>query len=401
MVNPIAVAVPVFMVLIGLEWAVARWQRRPVYRLTDAITDLSCGVGQQSTAWLLKAASLGVYAWVWDRWRAIDLPDGVVTWVGTFVVVDFLYYLWHRFTHEVNLGWATHVVHHQSEDYNLAVALRQSLTSTLSTLPFYLPLAFLGVPPLVFATCVALNTLYQFWIHTETIRTTGPLEWVMNTPSHHRVHHAVNPRYLDKNYAGVFIVWDRLFGTFIPETEPCVYGTVKPLGSFNPLWANVAWFDQLARDTLAARTWSDRIGVWFRPPGWRPAGLPPLPGAAHARPSDQVKYDPPTSWGLKVYAVAWFVPVSVAMVALLVFEDTAPTSLLATVTALILATTVTWGGLFERRPWAVPAELLRLLAVATALVVWLGPMAVGGAAAMGIAGAAWVWRHRPEPVLAR
>lgn len=225
MINPIALAIPFFFVMIGLELLVARWQGRQVYRFADAMTNLSCGISQQATAFAVKGASLGVYVLAFEHLRLTDLGQGPLVWVATFLAVDFIYYWWHRFTHEVNIGWATHVVHHQSEEYNLAVALRQSLTSAISSAPFYLPLAILGVPPLVLAVCVALNTLYQFWIHTETVRSLGPLEWVLNTPSHHRVHHAVNPRYLDRNYGGVLIVWDRLFGTFEAETEQPIYGT--------------------------------------------------------------------------------------------------------------------------------------------------------------------------------
>ena len=233
-VNPIAVAIPLFFVSIGVELGVARVMGRSVYRFADAVTDLSCGISQQVTGVLMHALLVAPYLAVY---ALTPLRQGGAWWVHleTFLLVDFLYWAWHRFTHETNIGWTTHVVHHQSEDYNLAVALRQSITSSWSSVPFYLPLAAIGIPPEVFFLHTALNTLYQFWIHTELVGRLGPLEWVLNTPSHHRVHHAVNRQYLDRNYAGVLIVWDRMFRTFEPEVEEPVYGTVEPMNSFNPL----------------------------------------------------------------------------------------------------------------------------------------------------------------------
>lgn len=210
MPNPIALAIPFFFLLIAIEWVVARRMGLQVYRFNDAITDLSCGITQQVTGLFLRVLVLAPYVWLYAHGRTTTLSDTAIsTHVLAFLGVDLGYYLWHRFTHETNLGWATHVVHHQSEDYNLAVALRQSVTSALTSWPFLLPLALLGVSPLVVFTHSALNTLYQFWIHTETIDRLGPIERVLNTPSHHRVHHAINARYVDRNYAGVLIVWDR------------------------------------------------------------------------------------------------------------------------------------------------------------------------------------------------
>ena len=194
-----------------------------------------------------------------------------------FLGVDCAYYWFHRIAHEYNAPWAGHVVHHSSEDYNLAVALRQGTFQGLFSWVFYLPLALVGFPPAWFAAVSSFDTLYQFWIHTRLIGKLGPLEWVFNTPSHHRVHHARNPKYLDKNYAGTLIIWDRMFGTFQAEEEEPVYGLVKPLNSWNPLWANLHVWNDLFRDAWLAPRWSDKLRIWFMPPGWRPEGLPPNP----------------------------------------------------------------------------------------------------------------------------
>src|SRR4051812_7775689 len=165
-----------------------------------------------------------------------------MTWLVAIAGVDFLYYWWHRLSHRVNLLWAAHVVHHQSEDYNLAVALRQSVTTSATLFPFYALLAFAGVPPLQLAVSTSLSTLYQFWIHTELVPRVPWLERLLNSPSAHRVHHAINVRYLDKNHAATLMVWDRLFGTFEPETEAPVYGLTRPLASFNPVWSQLAGY---------------------------------------------------------------------------------------------------------------------------------------------------------------
>ncbi len=362
--NYIALAVPFFFLLIGVELLVARARRRRVYRLTDAVADLGCGIAQQVVVVFAGAALLAAYAAVHDRLRIATLsPTGPWAWLAAFAGVDLAYYWWHRLSHRVNVLWAVHVVHHQSEDYNLAVALRQAILSGFTSLPFYLPLALLGVPPLAYATMLSLSTLYQFWIHTELVGKLGPAEAVLNTPSHHRVHHAVNARYLDRNYGATFIVWDRVFGTFAEEREPAVFGTVKPLGSFNPIWAQVEYWVQLWRKSRALPGWSDRLKVWLMPPDWKPAG--------DARPEPQVegrsKHEAPLGRGGRLYAGLHLVPVVAATFALMMWGAAMPRG-----TALLLAGLVLWsllslGGLLDGRRWAQPLEVARLLAVVAAV----------------------------------
>ena len=207
MASVLAMAVPGFLVLIAVELGVSLLKRRQVYRLNDSLADLCCGLGDQSIAALLSGALAFPYSWLYTHARLFDLPSsGRATFALAFVAADLAYYLLHAFLHRTNLGWAAHSVHHQSEEYNLAVALRQSWFQGLYSWAFYLPLAILGVPGPTFVVAISLNLLYQFWIHTRLIRRMGPLEAVMNTPSHHRVHHGCQPQYIDRNYAGVFIV---------------------------------------------------------------------------------------------------------------------------------------------------------------------------------------------------
>ncbi len=398
--NPIAVAIPLFFVLIGVELAVAWWRGARVYRFADAMTDLSCGVSSQVTGAVLKGLLLAPYLAIY-AWTPLRAGGGWLVHLGVFLAVDLTYWAWHRFTHETNLGWATHVVHHQSEDYNLAVALRQSITSSWSSWPFLLPLAALGVAPEITFLHSALNTLYQFWIHTELVGRMGPLEWVLNTPSHHRVHHAVNPRYLDKNYAGVLIVWDRLFGTFVAEDEEPVYGTVEPMRSFNPLWANVWWFGQIVSDAVAARTVGEKLRIWLARPAWRPAGLPPHPEPLLTRRDQQQKYDPRAFPGLAPKMVGELVLVAVLLEVLLLTPPDAWTT--AAIVGFSLATVTAWSGWLERRRWVLPLELARAVAGVPVGVAALGPL-VGWPVGLAVLGGTLVflgWASAREVLPAR
>jgi alkylglycerol monooxygenase len=297
--NPIAVAVPLFFASMAIEGVIAKRRGLRLYRLDDSIACLSCGVSQQLVTVLFAGIQLAIYTAVYQV-RFFDLPIWGAALLA-FFGVDFLYYWWHRLSHEVNLFWAAHIVHHSSEEFNLAVALRQSVSTSWTGLPFYLPLALLGVPPLYWGTALALSTLYQFWIHTELVpRLSGPLDWIFNLPSHHRVHHAINPHYLDKNYGATLILWDRLFGTYAPETTPCVYGITKPLGSFRLVRTQLHHFGD-----LVARTWrSKSIRHWWKPPAWTPEGMLTVPEVSRDR---YVKFE-------RKVSPRWLVPVFVVVV---------------------------------------------------------------------------------------
>ncbi len=365
--NYIALAIPFFFLLIGVELLVARARRRSVYRLADAVGDLGCGVAQQVVVVFAGAALLAVYAALYDRHRLHTFAAGsAAPWLLAFVGVDVVYYGWHRLSHEVNVLWAAHVVHHQSEDYNLAVALRQAVATSFTSLPFYLPLALVGVPPVVYATTVAFSTLYQFWIHTELVGKLGVLEAFLNTPSHHRVHHAVNPRYLDRNYGATFIVWDRLFGTFAEEREAPVYGTVKPFGSFDPLWAQAAYWVELWRRSRALPRRRDRLWLWLARPDW-----PPDP-SHQAVVSPRPKYDRPLSRATRLYVAVQFVPVVAATFLMLLHANDARRAVLAAGAAFIALTLLALGALLDGRRWARRLEAARVASLAVALVAWVG-----------------------------
>jgi alkylglycerol monooxygenase len=301
-------AIPGFFLLIGIELLVARWRGRTVYYSNDAINSLGLGVISQVVGVFTKLFAIGIYGWCATHLARWTLPaNSAWVWISGLLLYDFLYYWLHRMGHEVNVLWAAHVVHHQSESYNLTTALRQTGSGFLLGWLFYLPMALLGYPTEVFAVIAIVDLLYQFWVHTEVIGRLGWFDRVFCSPSNHRAHHAVNDRYLDRNYGGILIIWDRLFGSFVEENDddPPVYGTRAPLQSWNPLWANVEVYWAMLKDSWHARSWLDKLRVWIKPPGWRPADVAarfPKPDfdIAHAR------YNPPMSRTLKLYVLVQF-----------------------------------------------------------------------------------------------
>jgi len=264
-------AIPLFFILIGIELYVDNRRKTGHYRANDAITSLTAGVLSRVVALGYQLIPLTMYVLVFNALSFAALPNTLEVWLLAFVLYDFCYYWNHRMSHEMSILWAAHVVHHSSEDYNLSTALRQTSGAVFGWI-FYLPLALIGFPPEMIITVGALNLIYQFWVHTQHIDQLGWMEKWFVTPSNHRAHHAQNRAYIDKNYGGVFILWDRLFNTFTPElkSDPPVYGIRGALKSFNPLWANLQVYSQLAKDSYHTRRWKDKLRVWFGRTGWRP-----------------------------------------------------------------------------------------------------------------------------------
>lgn len=268
--NPVDYAVPAFVLLIIAEMAWARFKAPEKYEPKDTLTSLLFGFGSTVAGAATGALIFGLSVWLY-QFRAITIPFAWWAWIACFVIDDFAYYVFHRTAHRVRWFWASHVNHHSSQHYNLSTALRQTWTGFIAgSFLFRLPLMLIGFHPAMVFFVGGINLIYQFWIHTEAIgRLPRWLEAVMNTPSHHRVHHATNPRYLDANYAGVFIVWDRMFGSFTPEVddEPIRYGIVKQLGTFNLLWSVFHEWVGIARDLVTAPL-GTKLGYLFGPPGW-------------------------------------------------------------------------------------------------------------------------------------
>jgi sterol desaturase/sphingolipid hydroxylase (fatty acid hydroxylase superfamily) len=361
--NYVLYAVPFFFLLIGIELIADRLRGTSSYRTADALNSLSAGVLSTTSGLLTKVVGLLTYTFAWQHLALFELPaSSLWVWLLAFVFYDFCYYWNHRLGHERNVLWAAHSVHHQSEEYNLSTALRQTSTGFLFGWVFYLPMAIAGVPPLVFFTVGALNLLYQFWVHTRHVPKLGWLEWIFITPSNHRVHHAQNPVYMDRNYGGVFILWDRLFGTFQEELdeEPVIFGVTTPLASWNPLWANLQFYVQLWRDAVRAESRWDKLRIWFMRTGWRPADVAERYPQAKPDLSRFIKFEVPLGLAQKWYAGLQFALYVVAGTWLLGSGDKASLTGLWLAWAWMAFGLYAIGTWLENRPWARWLELARL-----------------------------------------
>ncbi len=303
--NIILFAIPLFFALILLELYLDWRAQKQTYRFNDAINSLNLGMMSQVMGLAYKTLQFSVYVLIFQRLAPWSLgTEALWVYLFAFVAYDFCYYWFHRMSHEINLFWAGHVVHHQSEEYNLSTALRQSSGGFFSFI-FYLPLALIGIEPIVLLTVGSLNLVYQFWVHTRHInRMPDWYEAVFVTPSNHRVHHAQNPLYMNKNHGGVFILWDRWFGTFqeeLPE-EPVIFGITKPLQSWNPVWANLDTYWALLKDSWRTSSYRDKFKVFFSKTGWRPADVRKQFPSKFANPYQQVKFDTPLTGAQKIYA---------------------------------------------------------------------------------------------------
>lgn len=404
----ITLATPVFFLLIFLELAVGLIRRRNNYRLNDAINSLSLGMLSQVTGVFMRLLRIGIYAWLVEHVALFRLPaDSFWVWASGLLLYDLCYYWLHRMGHEVNVLWAAHVVHHQSEAYNLTTALRQTSSGALLGWIFYAPMAILGYPLEVFAAVALIDLLYQFWVHTEQVGRLGWFDRVFVSPSNHRVHHAVNDVYLDKNYGGILILWDRLFGTFIEENdeEPVVYGTRSPLQSWNPVWANVEVYHAMWLDAWRAKRWRDKLRIWFAKPGWHPADVA-AKWPATAFDIDHPRYDPRLSRVEQLYCLAQFSIVLLVTTHFLSAYNTMPLAQQLAYGGWVGAGLCIVGGLMERHHAYLWMEALRLAITACAVFAygawfggvplpWLAQATIG---AVAIASLASLWlAFKPLP----
>ncbi len=367
----IALSIPLFFLLIGVELAWSAWSGRKVYRFNDFIANLGCGIGSQVVGAFTKTMVFAVYLYLYDHWRLFTLETSVLTWILTFLLVDVLYYWFHRLSHEVNFLWAAHIVHHQSEEYNLSVALRQSWWQGLFSFWFYAPIALLGVHPLTILTVGAFVTLYQFWIHTKALDKLGPLEWVFNTPSHHRVHHGSDPKYIDRNHAGTLIIWDKLFGTYQPEEEEPIYGITTPLRTWDPMRANFHYWGELLALAKQSSTFRDKVLVYLKPPGWRPKELGGFVGPTAKDRKSYRKFDTMVSRSWVIIAATQFIHLVLITAYFLFQQATIPVLWQWVLGGLILWWVMELGVMMDNQRWAFGSMLVRsvLLAKVIAMIV--------------------------------
>lgn len=350
------ITIPLFISCIIFEWIVSHWRKKPIFRLNNIINNISCGVIESISFFLLKSLSFTVYIWLYHSFALFPLNHDWQHWLLGFLAVDVCYYAFHRASHRVNLFWLGHAVHHQSEDYNLSVSLRQGVFQDVYSWLFFLPLAVMGMSPLMFMVLYSITLLYQLWLHTQLIGRLGPLELIFNTPSHHRVHHGKNPQYIDKNFAGTLIIWDKLFGTFAAEHETVQYGLTTPLNSWNPLWAQIQYAQVMWQKFLSLSGLLDKCLVWVMPPEWKT-------NIHHLGMSDTEteKYDVrPNQW-IQRYVLLQIFLVCLCLYWFLIHEQTVSSDQLCYLSAMIIFSVWTLGGLQDTKKWMPWLEGLRLL----------------------------------------
>ncbi|PCH92599.1 MAG: sterol desaturase [Bacteroidetes bacterium] len=355
-------AIPVFLVLIALELLVGLWLKKTNYRFNDTITNLNVGIGSQAFGLLFKVLLLGFYMVVYENFAIWHQPITLWSFLLAIVGKDFFFYWAHRWGHTVNIFWGAHIVHHQSEEYNLSVALRQSWFHGLLAFPIFIPLPLMGFDPMIFFAALAAHTLYQFWIHTRFIgKLPDWIEYIFNTPSHHRVHHAIDPKYVDKNYAGIFIIFDRMFGTFRSEEDEPTYGITKPLNSWNPTWANVHYYaDMIA--AMKQMKWADKLRMIVAKPGWLPSYMGGFTGAPEVDKKNYVKYDRVTkNKSLLGYILVQFVLILIGISAFMYRFDEISTFYTFVFVGAIVLSMMICGAILENKKWVFVAEYARLL----------------------------------------
>ena len=364
--NLIAYVVPVFTLMIFCEFIYGYLKKKNNYRLNDTVTSIGLGLMSRYPALLGLGVQGLVYAFISKQFNLGLLASyDPYVWVIAFILYDLSYYWLHRSHHQIKVLWASHVVHHHGEEYNLSTALRQTGTDFLFKWIFYTPMLLLGIPVEIFVTVAALNLIYQFWVHTEHIKRLGILDYIFVTPSNHRIHHAQNKEYIDANYGGVFILWDRMFGTFIDEREDLkpIYGTSKPLKSWNPLWANLEVWSEMIKDTWRTKRWRDKVALWFSTPKWRPADVSEKYPIVKNDLSQFKKFDTKTSLFAKIFGFTHLVFVSIYTQGVLFNSGTIAYIDLMLISFNIVTAMVFASFMYENRAFVYYLELLRSLSV--------------------------------------
>ncbi|MFT6779355.1 MAG: alkylglycerol monooxygenase [Paraglaciecola sp.] len=383
--NIILYAVPFFFLLIIIELIMEKTKGTNYYRVNDSINSLTAGVLSRMTGIVKQLFPLTIYIVAYEQLALFQLEPSLWIWVIAFVLYDFCYYWNHRLGHEMNILWAAHVVHHSSEEYNLTTALRQSGSSLFSWI-FYLPMAMLGFDPIVLITVGSFNLIYQFWVHSRHIPKLGWYERVFVTPSNHRVHHAQNQVYLDRNYGGVFIIWDRLFGSFQEEldNDKPIYGVRKALKSWNPLWANVHVYSQLFKDCWHAKRWQDKLLIWFKRTGWRPNDVVENYPLSKVDLTQFRKFDISLSLLNKFYSLLQYL--LIVFVGLLLMMNVAVFTLTEQVLVVlfVLYGSVSAGLILENNPLAIYLEWLKYSIILMTLMIYALPVWIEWSLALSI-----------------
>ena len=362
-INPIVLSIPVYFILIVIEWTTDLILKKGRYRFGDVIGNIGCGLTEQLTGIFSKIGVIALYTFIYSNFRITTITHDWYWGIALFIGVDFFYYWAHRKSHEISLFWVGHIVHHQSEDYNLSVALRQGTFQKLFTAPFFWPLAILGFDPVWFLFIGAFVTVYQFWIHTEYIDKMGWFEWFFNTPSHHRVHHGRDPEYIDKNHGGTLIIWDRIFGTFKEETVTPNYGVTDQLKTYNPISATLKPIVQIFNKVNLSPQFSDKLKSLFLGPGWVSS-----PNSMNSN-SITKKYNPVVNRNRIIYVAIVFMEL-LALSSFILFQYKSM-AFSATLVLVLMALLTIWtlGNIVDGKPYGIKTEIFRVFSF---LIIGIG-----------------------------
>lgn len=374
--NALLIAIPTFVVLLLTEIAYGQWSGKQTYVFMDTIASLSSGLTNILKDTLGLVVILVSYSWLSAQLAITHIDAGLWLYIIAFICIDFASYWSHRLNHKINFFWNQHVIHHSSEEFNMACALRQSISNILGYgALFLIPAAILGIPEQVIAVLAPLHLFGQFWYHTQHIGKLGWLEYIIVTPSQHRVHHAINPIYIDKNLSAIFCVWDRMFGTFQEELkeEPPVYGVLKPVQSWNPIWINFQHLWGLLQDAWNTKNWEDKISLWFRPTGWRPKDVAlSHPKSLITDVHQRDKYQPKATQSLQYWALFHlFATLSLLLLMLYHFESLNNNEIIVLGFALFAAI-FGYTSVMDRYRWSYAFEWMRLLITFFTLSLALG-----------------------------
>ena len=362
-IKSLFVAVPIFMFLIALEALVAKRRGIRINRQADVITSLSSGLTKIIRDGVKYGFAIIGYSWLVNNLTVFHIENIWLAVIIAFLVQDFTGYCTHRLKHRVNILWNRHIIHHSSEDFNLACALRQSISNAInfSTI-FMIPAALLGVPVKIFIILGPIHFFFQFWYHTQLISKMGLLEYFLVTPSHHRVHHAINPEYIDKNYGQILIIWDKLFGSFqseIDDVKP-VYGTLKPVRTWNPVIINFKHLWQLLKDAWRAERYFDKLRIWFMPTGWRPSDVEEkFPLLEVTNPAKQLKYNTNNSGWLFAYSWTQLVITHFLLFHLLIIFSSHSNTMNYLYAVVLLLSVFSFTSMLDNSNFAFFAELLK------------------------------------------
>jgi len=370
--NVYSLLAPIVLLMIVAEIIYCLVKKNGYYSFQDSLIGIGTMMIAQCVNLGVAVAILSTYGWLYSNASLTHLEPTLVNYILCFIGVDFLFYWFHRAGHRINFFWGAHVPHHSAEELNYAVALRTGFFQRACSFLFYFPLAIVGFSPEMILHAVALNLLYQFVPHTRVVgKLPGWISSWLNTPYHHQVHHAANPIYWDKNYAGTFIIWDRMFGTYQDQTDPVYYGVSVHPKSWDPIYLTFHWYIVLWKDMLEAKTWGDRLRVWYKPPGWRPSHLPPYAKPPHTSEKDQIKYRTNPIPGATPYLVAQLI----FQMGLLLWTISDQNGVSPWVIVLFIGMTrwsvIHWAAILENRPWVRRTEFIRILAECACVIAFI------------------------------